>query len=857
MQGSEALSGLAPAEAAARLGRDGPNVLPPPLRPSAWHQLARQLGHFFALMLWAASGLAFLAGLPELGVAIAVVVVVNGVFAFVQEHRAGTAADRLRDLLPQRVAVLRGGERIDVDASDLVVGDVVLLEGGARVPADLRVVQAAGLAVDTSTLTGESVPQALGVGDELLAGTFVVEGDATAVVTATGPRTRLGGIARAARSIHRPRSPLERQLHRLVRTIAAIAVGVGGLFFAVSWLAGLDPTDGFVFAIGVTVALVPEALLPTLTLALAIGAQRMARRNALVRRLESVETLGAATFICTDKTGTLTVNQMAVAEVWTPAGAVRVSGAGYRPEAFVDPDGPDALELSRRAAAAARACSNGRAVEEDGRWVAHGDPMEAAIDALVRRLGARAWPSPARLRFPFDPRRRRMSIVAGGDVLVKGAPDSVLPLCRPSAGADEALVRMSRAGLRVLAVASREVGGADPASAADAERDLELLALLGLEDPPRPHAADAVADCRRAGVKVSMVTGDHPETARAIAEEVGLLGAEGIVVTGAELPSDEASLGALLDRDGFVVARVDPEDKLRIARALQRRGHVVAMTGDGVNDGPALQEADIGIAMGASGSDVARDASDLVLLDDDFASVVAAVEQGRATFLNIRRFLTYHLTDNVAELAPLLVWALSGTQFPLALGVLQILALDLATDTLSAVALGAERAGPRTLEQPPVGGRLLDRTVAVRAFGVLGPTEVLFAMGAFLATLGAAGWRPGEGFPSDGPLLAASGAYFLTVVTAQSANAFACRSATVTPWRLGWLGNRLLVLAVAVEAAAALALLYVPPLADALGQAAPGPAGWIVALLAIPGVLGADALYKATAGRRDPGTMSA
>jgi magnesium-transporting ATPase (P-type) len=509
----------------------------------------------------------------------------------------------------------------------------------------------------------------------------------------------------------------------------------------------------------------------------------------------------------------------------------------------------DALDAARRGAAAALACSTGRAVEEEGRWVARGDPMEAAIDALCRRLQTPAWPSPQRRRFPFDPRRRRMSVVTRDAVLVKGAPDAVLPVSHQAPAAEHALLVLSELGLRVIAVASRPVD-TEPRSATEAERDLELLALLALEDPPRPGAADAVAACRRAGVRVSMVTGDHPDTARAVAEQVGLLDPGGIVVTGAELPRDERQLGALLDPGGVVVARVDPEDKLRIARALQQGGHVVAMTGDGVNDGPALQEADIGIAMGASGSDVARDASDLVLLDDDFASIVAAIEQGRGTFLNIRRFLTYHLTDNVAELTPLLVWALSGTQFPLALGVLQILALDLATDTLSAVALGAERAGSRTLERPPVTGRLLDRAVALRAFGVLGPTEAVFGMAAFLATLVAGGWRPGEGFPTGEPLYQASGAYFLTVVAAQSANAFACRSATVPPWRLGWLSNRLLVLGVAVAWVAALLLLYVPPVADALGQAAPTAAGWVVALLAIPGVLLVDATHKSLLARR-------
>jgi magnesium-transporting ATPase (P-type) len=318
------------------------------------------------------------------------------------------------------------------------------------------------------------------------------------------------------------------------------------------------------------------------------------------------------------------------------------------------------------------------------------------------------------------------------------------------------------------------------------------------------------------------------------------------------LPADEAVLGALLDRDGIVVARVSPEDKLRIARALQARGHVVAMTGDGVNDGPALHEADIGIAMGASGTDVAREAADLVLLDDHFATIVAGIEQGRAAFLNVRRFLTYHLTDNVAELTPFAVWALSGGRFPLALGVLQILALDLGTDTLSAVALGAEPPAPHTLERPPLTGRLLDRTVARRAFGRLGPTEAAISMLAFLASFVAAGWRPGDPFPDGHVAAAASGAAFMAVVLGQAANAFACRSSTRWPGALGWTSNRLLIPAISIGVAFSLVVLFVDPIAAELGHANPSLTGWTVAATAIPAVLAVDALDKWVRRRRRP-----
>jgi magnesium-transporting ATPase (P-type) len=841
--------GLTATEAAARLTRDGPNVLPSPRPPSPWRHLAAQMVHFFALMLWAAGVLAFIAGLPELGVAIFIVVIVNGLFAFAQEFRAERAAERLRDLLPRRARVLRDGLPREIDASELVVGDVVLLGAGDRISADLETFAAHGLSIDTSTLTGESVPASVGVGEMLHAGTFVVEGESVAHVTAIGAETRLASITQLTRARHRPRGPLATELARVVRTIAVLAIAVGAAFFAVALLVGTPPSDGFVFAIGVTVALVPEGLLPTVTLSLAIGAQRMAGRHALVRRLESVETLGSTTFICTDKTGTLTRNEMAVIEAWTPAGAVRISGTGYEPRGEVDAEDDAARAALQEAALVGVRCSTGHAIEREGRWGAEGDPMEAALDTLARRIGAspptgRAAESEQR-RFPFDPRRRRMSVISDGRVMVKGAPDAVLPQCLNANGAEEALHDMTARGLRVLAVAARDLNRDPlPATAEAAERDLHLLGLMGLEDPPRPGAAEAVAACRRAGVRVAMVTGDHPATAAAIAREIGLAPRDAIVVAGADLPQDDQVLAALVDRDGVVVARVAPEDKLRIARALQSRGHVVAMTGDGVNDGPALQAADIGVAMGRSGTDVAREASDLVLLDDDFATIVAAIEQGRATFTNVRRFLTYHLTDNVAELTPFVVWALSGGQFPLALGVLQILALDIGTDTLPAIALGAEQPSPRVLDAPPARGHFLDRRVARRVFGVLGPTEAVVEMSAFIVSFLAAGWRPGEDFPEGTALLTASGAAFTAVVCGQAMNAFACRSETRSPRAIGWLTNRLLVLAVTAELVVLAGFLFIEPVASALDQAPPSLAGFGVAVLAAPAVLAADTLDK-------------
>jgi calcium-translocating P-type ATPase len=846
----DALRGLSARDASERLLRDGPNVLPEPRGASPVRLLVAQLTHFFAVMLWVAAALALLARMPALAVAIAVVVILNGVFSFAQEFRADRAAARLRSLLPMRAAVRRDGRRQVVNAADLVVGDVVLLAGGDRVCADLELVEAHALQLDESMLTGESTLVRREACARAWAGTFVVEGEAVAEVVATGGHTRLAEIAALTHTAHPPTSPLAVALHRVVRLIAVIAIGVGVAFFAIALLLGSDPSDGFLFAVGVTVALVPEGLLPTVTLALALASQRMATSHALVRRLEAVETLGATTFICTDKTGTITRNQMSVVEVWTPEGTAHVSGTGY--ERYGQVDGP--LDAVRALARSAVACSSGRLQYRAGAWAPVGDPMEVALHVLALRVGEDSdltnGHDPVMRRYPFDPRRRRASVVAGGVLHLKGAPDTVLPLCRPEPGADDALHRLAARGLRVLAVARRS-GPLPEDGTGDVEQDLELLGLVGLEDPPRAGVADAITACRRAGIRIALLTGDHPATAHAIAAEVGIIGRDGEVLEGRDLPTDLAELGALLDRD-VVVARVTPEDKLRIAEALQARGHVVAMTGDGVNDGPALRAADVGVAMGASGTDVAREAADMVLLDDRFETIVAAVELGRATFSNIRRFLTYHLTDNVAELTPFVVWALSAGRIPLALTVLQVLALDIGTDLLPALALGAEPPNRHVLEGPVRRTTLIDRALLRRVFGVLGPAEAVAEMAAFLSVLLAGGWAWG-GTPSDHLLAAASGAAFASVVLGQLANALACRSQRL--WVLGQplRTNPLLLGAIAVELGLLLLFLTLPPLPDLLGGSWPTALGWGLAALAAPVVLAVDTLNKSARARRAKG----
>ncbi|WP_345527719.1 cation-transporting P-type ATPase [Nocardioides endophyticus] len=814
------------AEAERRRADDGPNELPDAASPTPVRLLVRQLTHLLAVLLWVAAGLALLAQMPSLAIAIAVIVVLNAVFAFWQEYRADRSTQRLRALLPAGARVVRNGAVCTVEVRDLVVGDLVLLGAGDRVGADMRVLTSENLTLDESLTTGESGAVAHRAGDTLMAGTFVLQGEARAEVAATGSHTTLADISALSATAQRPPSPLTVQLHRVVRVVAIIAAGTGVLLGSVSVALGLPLTEAFLFSVGVAVALVPEGLLPTVTLSLARGAQVMARRNALIRRLDAVETLGATTFICTDKTGTLTQNRMSVVEVVVPGTRVHVSGTGYEPVAtFSGAEEPVAVVAP--IAEAALTCVTGRVVHRTT-WTVDGDPMDAAIHCLALRAGH----SPAAAavegeRRPFTADRMISSCLVPGRLYVLGAPEHVLARCaQVAAGVEDDLRRLTGQGRRVLAVASRAWthGWSD-----DIERDLELMGLLALQDPPRPDVAISLRACRDAGIGVAMLTGDHPRTACAIAHEVGLMGPDGVVIEGSDLPRDDAAIAALLDnRDGAVVARVTPADKLRIARALRAGGHVVAMTGDGVNDAPALREADVGVAMGASGSDVARESADLVLLDDNFATMVAAVELGRATFQNVRRFLTFHLTDNVAELAPFVLWALTAGQFPLAIGVLQVLALDIGTDMLPALALGTE---------PPRKGimrghrrrSVIDRAVLAKAFLVLGATEAAASLGAFAVVLVRGGWSWGA-TPSAALLAHASGTAFATIAICQMANAVACRSTTRPVWRLDPRGNPLVLVAVAAEAALLVVFLGVPDLAELLGGTWPGTLGWGLAL---------------------------
>lgn len=803
----------------------GSNVIPEERREHPLTMFVGQLRHLLAVLLWIAAALAAVAGMFVLAAAISVIVVLNGAFAFWQEYSADRSAQRLRELLPARANVVRSGRKTTVAVADLVVGDVVHLEAGDRIAADMVVADAHCLTLDESLVTGESRAVPHGAGDLVMSGTFVVQGVARAWVTAVGPATTLGRISRLTTTADRPPSPLTQQLNRVVRVVAAVAFSVGTALGVGSLFLGLGVTEAFLFGVGVSVALVPEGLLPTVTLSLARGAQQMAQSNALVRRLDAVETLGATTFICTDKTGTLTQNRMKVSTAVTAAGRATMSGDGYEPTGSATGDG--ATGDLRLLAATALNCVSGRVVDHDGKWLAVGDPLEAAIHCFALRVGTTA--DSVATRRPYTADRMLSSALEDGRVSVLGAPEAVFARCRAvPASFVTALDEMTGSGLRVLAVAARSW----TAEASESmEHDLDLVGLLGLQDPPRGDVGDAIERCRAAGIRVAMLTGDHPRTARAIADQVGLLRPGGVVVDGRHLPDNDTDLANLLDSElGTVVARVTPQDKLRVARALRTHGHVVAMTGDGVNDAPALREADVGVAMGASGSDVAREAADLVLLDDHFGTIVTAIELGRATTQNVRRFLTFHLTDNVAELAPFAVWALSGGSFPLAIGVLQVLALDIGTDMLPALALGAEPARPGLMHRPHQRG-LIDRSLAARAFLLLGATEAVTSLTVFTIVLLDQGWSWGE-TPASAALALASGTAFATIACMQIANSFACRSTRLPVWRLNLLGNRLILAAVGAELVLLLVFVGVGPISDLLGGSFPTWSGWLLALAA-------------------------
>jgi magnesium-transporting ATPase (P-type) len=887
-------AGLTSEEAKVRLATDGPNVIPDPPKASALRRYGANFAHVMAVLLWIAGAIALAAGLPQLAVAIWVVNVVNGIFSSWQEFKADRATEALRDLLPTYAAVLRGGEHTKVPAEDLVVGDVMILEEGDRVSADARLVDHVSLRVDQSTLTGESRPvrkasescEPAGraraeLPNLVFAGTSVATGRGKAVVTATGRSTEFGRVATLTGAMEETLSPLQLEMRRLSYTVSVVAVGMGVLFFVLaSSLGGLSLSRGFVFALGMIVAFVPEGLLPTVTLALAMGTQRMARRRALVKRLSAVETLGSTTVICTDKTGTLTQNEMTVRRMAAAGSEHDVAGVGYTPEGGISPlPGEAALRLLETAALAC----NARLVApggEGGRWSIVGDPTEGAILVAAAKAGvdldALVDDFPRVAEIPFDSVRKRMSTLhaSGSDrfLAVKGAPSELLGRSSLVAGpgaqqelrswCEAAIERYAADGLRVLGVARRTerraISGVPSATggevnADEVEDDLEFLGLVAMDDPPRPEVADAVATCRKAGIRIVMITGDYGLTAETVGRRIGMVQGDVHIVNGADLEQlDDDGLRQVLD-DEVLFARATPEHKLRVVTMLQSLGHVVAVTGDGVNDAPALKRADIGVAMGVAGTDVAKEAADVILLDDNFASIVAAIEEGRAVYANIRKFTTYILTSNTPEAIPFIAFAFSGGRIPIALDVMHILAIDLGTDLAPALALGAEPIEPGVMDRPPRrrSDHVIDRRLLIRAYLWLGPLQALAVMAAFFGAYRLAGLSGWLDLPAEGDLYGSATAMALAMVVAtQIGNLFAQRSDEVSLLRTGLGRNPLLWWGILSEVVVILLLVYTP-FGHAVVGTDPFPAvGWLWLLLGIPLLPMVDELRKWLVRRR-------
>jgi magnesium-transporting ATPase (P-type) len=914
-------SGLSSREAQRRLEQYGPNELQRRGGTRWPRELARQFTHPLALLLWAAAALAWFAGIEAVAVAIVVVIVINAVFAFIQETQAERAVEALAAFLPAQAKVLRDGSERTIPARELVPGDVLVIEEGDRISADARLL-AGTLEVDMSMLTGESVPvlrsaeqldtrvALLSAHELVLSGTACTEGDGRALVFATGMHTEIGRIAALSERVTAEESPLEQQVRRVAWLIALIAVALGIAFMPLAMLgAGLPFKDAVVFAVGLLVGNVPEGLLPVITLALAVGVRELVRKGAVVKRLSAVETLGSTDVICTDKTGTLTENRMRVTSIWTPAeeleieplhGAARHGGRvgdsqgdvrrgeDHAPGDAHGVDGESEPGPALRELAMAMAACNNAQPGEGGE--VFGDPTEVALMAAAARLGS-PLSSEERTRrrrreFRFDPVLKLMSTLDERDggiwVDTKGAPEAVLTRCtgtlttggeqKPLTDGARELVgakvdEYARAGLRVLALGRRRLPDqADlPEQRELIERDLCFLGLVAMLDPPRPEVFRAVADCHTAGIRIIVITGDHGLTAAAVAAQVGIGGEQPRIVTGAELDAmDERTLDELL-RTGeeLIFARSAPEAKLRIADALRAEGHVVAMTGDGVNDAPALRRADIGIAMGRSGTDVAREASTMVLTDDNFATIALAVQAGRRVYDNIRKFILYIFAHATPEVVPFLVFALGGGAIPLPLTVLQLLAFDVGTETLPALALGREPAEPGLMERAPRrrSESVIQPPMLMRAWLFLGVIAAILEMGGFFYVLTKAGWHPGDptgaGHPLNHGYREATTMTFFSMVACQVGTAFAARTDRASLRSVGVFSNRLLLYGIAFELLLAAMIIYLPPLQSLLSTAALQPDALLLALPFPFIVWGADELRRWALRRRDPAMATA
>lgn len=921
--------GLHSAEAKERLATFGKNRLKEAKKTPLIFKLVSNFTHLMAWLLWVAGVMAFIAGMPQLGIAVWMVNLINGAFSFWQEFRAERATEALKKMLPSYTRVLRDGTEQRLLAEELVPGDIVFLSEGDSISADCRLVEAAELRTDQATLTGESRPVSKSVfqaAEEgrtftempnlVFAGTHVASGTGKAVVFATGMDTQFGKIAALTQSMEQQLSPLQKEMEVVTRNVTVIAVLMGVVFFILAvTLANVTLFESFIFAIGMIVAFVPEGLLPTVTLALAMGTQRMAKRHALIKRLSAVETLGCTSIICTDKTGTLTQNEMTVKHIWLPGlepscgeGSVSgrlldISGSGYEPVGQIEFQGKALTAQSdddlRHFLIAATLCNNARLLpptnsngEETRRWSILGDPTEAAIHVAAQKAGLNMndieKEVPRLNELPFESRRKRMSTIhmvrrdqriSGGKqqnpfqrvAYIKGAPREVLELCTTTHVGDldcpitdeqrNVIMRandtFARDGLRVLAVAQRTLpDDMHEFTPENVEADLSFLGLLAEMDPPRPEVAKAVEKCHSAGIRVVMITGDYGLTAESIARRIGIVrGQKPRIITGFELDSlSDAQLKAAL-KDEVIFARVAPEHKLKVVSTLQELGEVVAVTGDGVNDAPALKKANIGVAMGITGTDVAKEAAAMILTDDNFASIINAIEEGRAVYANIKKFTSYIFTSNTPEAIPFILFAFSAGRIPIALNVMHVLAVDLGTDIVPALALGSEPPEPGVMNRPPrnLKEHVITKSLLLRAYPLLGMMQSLATMAAFYFMY----WMNGYSgqwidLPADGLLYRSATAMALAaVVTTQIGNLFAHRSERISAFRLPIKKNPLLITGILSELVVIALIVYTPFMNTFIGTGPFPLTYWLFLFAWTPSLLLLDEIRKAYLARKE------
>ena len=890
--------GLTAEKAADRLQQYGPNRLPSAKKRSLTSRTILQIRNAFNLLLLFASGLSFFSGFAysdpgsiQMGAAILVVVIINVAFSIFQEYRAEQAVQTITKMIPTKTKVFRNTVEVEVEVADIVPGDVVALDEGDRVPADLRLVSAFEVSVDNSILTGESealrrfvdmtpgmtVDSSVEYQNLLFAGTTMVSGVARGIVLTTGKETQFGRIVAISSQIEDPLSPLQRDIDRTAKLNLVLSVAVGALFFLVAKIfVNLTIIEAILFAIGVMISLVPEGFQLTVSLSLAITALGMAKRNVVVKRLSAIETIGSMTVLCVDKTGTITSGEMMVEKLWATGEVFEVTGDGYSPEGFVTVGGrkinPDEIPHLVSLFEVSAFCTNAKLVaptDRIGRWAVLGDPTDGAFLVFAGKgdfnAVAALAESPRTGLLPFDSMRRMMTVIHSTPIGVwkaysKGSCYDVLARCNSIfyGGKIEPLTDAMREditrqitafasdGYRVLALASREIPPGVEVKSELVEADMTFLGLAALHDPPRPKTEAAVHQAKKAGVRVIMITGDHELTAEAVARKVGILSdSKHVAVTGSELNGmSDDELSQMLDTPEIVFARTTPEHKLRVVKALMWKGEIVAVTGDGVNDSPALIEANVGIAMGAGGTDVARESADMVLLDNDFTSIVEGLRLGRATYDNLRKFVYYVYTHNFAELVTFVAFIILG--IPLPLLVIQVLAIDLLLEIPVSLALITEPPEPDILEKPPraksvklMGIDTLGRAAVIGA--IIGAIAVLYAFGVW----GRGGWHYGISSIAD-PRVYAMGttAVLVGIMAGQLGNLISTRVGLHSSLRSNPFDNLWILIGILVELSILAMMVYAPFLHPIFGTASLAPIDWLALFLLAPAVLMIDEVRK-------------